>query len=265
MEYIGYLASLLIGVSLGLTGSGGSILTVPILVYGLGLSPVLATSYSLFVVGTTSMVGGARFFRQGLVHFPSVLAFGLPSLVTVYLTRRWLLPAIPAQLWTLEAFTLSREMGVMMLFAVLMVLASYSMIKGDCCQHWKINTRAPALYPVLAALAIGLGGVSGLVGAGGGFLIIPVLVIGLHLDMKMAVGTSLAIIAINSLVGFAGDILHYVMDWAFLLTFSAFSVAGIFIGTALAPKAESRKLKQAFGWFVLAMGLAVVGKEILRL
>ncbi|MGV3641513.1 MAG: sulfite exporter TauE/SafE family protein [Adhaeribacter sp.] len=262
MELLGYVAALLIGLSLGLTGSGGSILTVPILVYLMRLNPVMATSYSLFVVGTTSLVGGYKSYRQGLVHFKTVLLFGLPSLVTVYLTRSFLIPAIPEQVFTIGSLAVSKDLLLMVLFALLMVLASYSMITKKCCQDWKFNQGEGVSYPLILAEAVVVGLVSGMVGAGGGFLIIPALVIFLRLDMKMAVGTSLFIIAANSLFGFVGDIFHYQIDWSFLLVFSALSIAGIFIGSSFANKIDSEKLKRGFGWFVLAMGVYILLKEL---
>ncbi|WP_026461298.1 sulfite exporter TauE/SafE family protein [Adhaeribacter aquaticus] len=262
MEILGYLAALLIGLSLGLTGSGGSILTVPILVYLMGFSPVMATSYSLFVVGTTSLVGGAKFYRQGLVNFKTVLLFGLPSLIAVYLTRSYLIPAIPAQIFTVGQLIVTKELLLMVLFALLMILASYSMITKKCCQDWKIIQRENINYGLITLEAIIVGLISGMVGAGGGFLIIPVLVIFLRLDMKMAVGTSLFIIAANSLIGFVGDVFHYQMDWEFLLLFSGLSIIGIFIGSAFADKVDSEKLKRGFGWFVLAMGIYILIKEL---
>lgn len=262
MEILGYIAALLIGLSLGLTGSGGSILTVPILVYLIRLNPVMATSYSLFVVGTTSMVGGYKFYRQGLVNFKTVLLFGLPSLVTVYLTRSYLIPAIPEQVFQLGSVLVTKELLMMVFFALLMILAAYSMITKKCCSTWKINQAGKVNYGLILAEAVVVGLISGLVGAGGGFLIIPALVIFLRLDMKMAVGTSLFIIAANSLFGFVGDIFHYQIDWSFLLIFSSLSIAGIFIGSAFAHKIDSDKLKRGFGWFVLAMGVYILVKEL---
>lgn len=264
MEIIGYIAALFIGLALGITGSGGSILTVPILVYLMRLSPVLATSYSLFVVGATSLAGGFRFYRQGLVHFRTVLIFGLPSLTTVYFTRRYLIPAIPSPILSISngGLVISREMLLLLLFALLMVFASFSMIRENCCRNWKINRNTSFNYPIMILVAIIVGLVSGLVGAGGGFLIIPALVIILGLDIKRAVGTSLLIIAANSLFGFIGDMFHYHPNWSFLLVFSSLSMVGIAIGAAFAHKIDSRKLKQSFGWFVLIMGLCMLIKEI---
>ncbi|KAA3438821.1 sulfite exporter TauE/SafE family protein [Rufibacter hautae] len=262
MEILGYISAVFIGLSLGLTGSGGSILTVPILVYLIGLNPVLATSYSLFVVGATSSVGGIRFYRQGLVHLRTLLTFGLPSLLTIYLTRLFLLPALPNHLLQLGGVVITKGVAVMVLFALLMVIAAYRMI-----QHKEVvcplGREERVGYAKVLTQAVLVGLISGLVGAGGGFLIIPALVLLLRLDMKTAVGTSLVLIAGNSLVGFLGDVYQYRIDWAFLLTFSALSVAGIYAGAAFAHKVNSRILKKGFGWIVLAMGIFILGKELL--
>lgn len=263
MEILGFVSALLIGLSLGLTGSGGSILTVPILVYLIGLNPVLATSYSLFVVGLTSLVGGFTFYRQGLVNFRTAVIFGLPSLITVYLTRRYFIPALPEVILRSGDLVVTKDLLLMILFGFLMILASYSMITKKCCQEWKINQGDQVNYGLVVAEAITVGLISGMVGAGGGFLIIPVLVIFIRLDMKMAVGTSLFIIAANSLFGFVGDMFHYQINWMFLLIFSALSVVGIFVGSAFADQIDSQKLKRGFGWFVLAMGIFILLNETL--
>ncbi|MBA9078577.1 sulfite exporter TauE/SafE family protein [Rufibacter quisquiliarum] len=261
MEILGYISALLIGLSLGLTGSGGSILTVPILVYLIGLNPVLATSYSLFVVGVTSAVGGVRFFRQGLVSFKTVLTFGLPSLLTIYFTRLYVVPALPQTFFEIHTLVVTKEVFLMVLFSLLMVMASLSMIRSGFFLSWQgfSSRRLSLLLTFLEAVFVGL--VSGLVGAGGGFLIIPALVLLLRLDMKMAVGTSLVLIASNSLIGFLGDLGHYPIDWAFLLSFSSLAVLGIFVGAGIAHKVDSQRLKKNFGWFVLAMGLFIILKE----
>ncbi|QCR21529.1 sulfite exporter TauE/SafE family protein [Pontibacter sp. SGAir0037] len=270
MEILGYLAALAIGLSLGLIGGGGSILTVPVLVYILGYSPVLSTAYSLFIVGLTSLAGSYQFYKKGLVSLKTALVFGLPSIVAVYMTRRYLVPAIPAEILETGEFILTKDMLLMLLFAALMVFASVSMIragsakKEEAAPKGASEHQAPENFNYAGILAEGLvvGTVTGLVGAGGGFLIIPALVIFSKLDMKMAVGTSLLIIAAKSLFGFVGDIFNYSIDWLFLLIFSAVSIAGIYIGSALSGKIQAAKLKSGFGWFVLLMGVYIILKEV---
>ena len=263
MEVFGYMAALLIGLSLGLTGSGGSILTVPILVYLMRLSPVISMAYSLFVVGSTSLVGSYKFYQKQLVSFRTALIFGLPSLTTVFLTRRFIVPAIPAHIATIGNLEVTKGVMLMTLFAILMVFASMSMIRKKKYQVPEEDKKnhSPNI-PALLVQGVSVGLISGMVGAGGGFLIIPALVLFSKLDMRMAVGTSLLIISANSLFGFVGDIFNYNIDWSFLLSFSALSVTGIFIGSSLSHHIHSDKLKTGFGWFVLVMGIYIILREI---
>ena len=262
MEVFGYIAALFIGLSLGLTGSGGSILTVPILVYLMRLNPVISMAYSLFVVGTTSLVGSYKFYQKDLVSFRTALTFGIPSLITVFLTRRFLVPAIPDHIATIGSLEITKGVLLMTLFAILMVFAAMSMIRKKRyvvpAEEKDHTPNVPAL--LIQGVTVGL--ISGMVGAGGGFLIIPALVLFSKLDMRMAVGTSLLIISANSLFGFVGDIFNYDIHWQFLLAFSSLSVAGIFVGSALSHRIHSDKLKTGFGWFVLVMGLYIILKEI---
>lgn len=264
MEYLGYFLSILVGVSLGLIGSGGSILTVPILVYILAINPVVATAYSLFVVGSTALVGGIQNAIQKKVDFKTVIIFGIPSIIAVYLTRAFLVPLIPNNIIQIGEFVVTKEIFLMVLFAVVMIMASFSMIKqknnNDALKEEKLTYN----YPMILLEGSLVGILTGLVGAGGGFLIIPALVILAKMPMRLAVGTSLFIIAIKSLLGFLGDIkTGLTVDWHFLILFTLFSVIGIFIGTFLSKKIPNQKLKIAFGWFVLVMGFYIIFKELL--
>lgn len=266
MELIGYFAAVLIGISLGLIGGGGSILTVPLLVYIFHLPPVMAVSYSLFIVGTTSLLGAFNNFRKGQASFNLALPLGIVSPATVFLIRRYVVPHIPEQLWMAGKFAITKSVLTMILFAVLMLAASISMLKKTVNPSTKTTpVRSIKDYIQLALFGLGIGCVTGFLGAGGGFLIIPALVILLKLPMKEAVGTSLFIIAINSLVGFAGDLGHYDIDWLFLLSISAIAAAGILIGAQLAKKIPSDKLKKGFGWFVLVMGIYIIVQELMVL
>lgn len=263
IEILGYFLAILVGISLGLIGSGGSILTVPILVYVMGVNPVLATAYSLFVVGTTSLVGGVQNVLLKKVHFKTAIIFGVPSIITVYFTRAYLLPIIPDVLFMIGNFQLTKSIALMLLFAVVMVLASISMIRP--CPHCEDVEQSEMKYnyPMILLEGILVGTLTGLVGAGGGFLIIPALVILAKMPMKLAVGTSLFIIAAKSLLGFVGDLQgEEVIDWGLLLTFTGLSVIGIFIGIFLSKKVKGNKLKTLFGWFVLVMGVYILIKEL---
>jgi uncharacterized membrane protein YfcA len=266
MEILGFVLAALVGISLGLIGGGGSILTVPILVYVMGVSPILATSYSLFIVGSTSMVGAFNNYRRGFVQIKTALLFGITSVTTVFITRKFIIPAIPRHILTIGKFELTENILTMVLFALLMLLASIAMIRNGNKKEVEkitdtINTKR-INFPKLLMYGIAVGLATGLLGAGGGFLLIPTLVLLVGLPMKEAVGTSLLIIALNSLIGFTGDLGHFVMDWAFLVKITGIAVAGIFVGGYLSKKIDGAKLKKAFGWFVLIMGIYILIKEI---
>lgn len=223
----------------------------------------MSTAYSLFVVGTTSLVGSVSYMRHHQVNYKAAALFAIPSFLAVFLTRKYLVPWIPDPVFTLATFTLSKNVAIMVFFALIMLAASYSMI-----QDKKTDTDLPDgplhfNFPLIAVEGLLVGTLTGIVGAGGGFLIIPALVLLARLPMKMAVGTSLLIIAAKSLFGFLGDLSTMVVDWPFLIRFTALSVLGIFLGTYLARYIPSEKLKKAFGWFVLVMGIYIIGREIL--
>lgn len=262
LQLAGFSASILIGVSLGLIGGGGSILTLPVLVYVLGINPILSTAYSLFVVGTTSLVGSVGYMRKQQVNYRAAAVFALPSFLAVFLTRKYLVPAIPDPLLTTDAFTLSRNVAIMVFFALIMLAASWSMIRSRYSTTDSPDGPVRFNLPLIGLEGLLVGTLTGIVGAGGGFLIIPALVLLARLPMKMAVGTSLLIIAVKSLVGFLGDVSTLPIDWAFLLEFTAFSVGGIFLGTYLTRFISAAILKTAFGWFVLVMGLYILSHEL---
>ncbi len=268
MIYAGYIASILIGITLGLIGGGGSILTVPVLVYLLGVEPVMATAYSLFIVGISSLIGAYTKFKEGLVHLKTSLIFGIPSIAAVYVTRKFILPAIPDVLLSIDEFQVTKPLFLMLLFAILMVFASISMIRGDKEKSGNTDMDVKHLqlkfnYPLILIEGTVVGVLTGLVGAGGGFLIIPALVMLSKLPMKMAVGSSLLIIAAKSLIGFVGDIQTAAsqMDWMLLIIVSALAIVGIFIGNRLSLNINGNKLKKGFGWFVLTMGIYILIKE----
>lgn len=259
MEIIGYVASVGIGLILGLLGGGGSILSIPILVYLFHMDPVTASAYSLFIVGITSLVGAVPKYKDHLVNLRTGVLFGIPSVIAIFATRKWVVPAIPDLIFTSGSFVLTKRVLLLGIFAVLMILASFSMIR-ERKELENNEDRIRHFLVVIEGTLIGF--LTGLVGAGGGFLIIPALVLLTGLPFKMAVGTSLFIIAINSLTGFLGDVLNYTMDWAFLLSITLLAVAGILIGNRLAGVFSSRQLRKSFGWFVLFMGLYILTREL---
>jgi len=258
---LGYVGALFIGLILGLTGGGGSILTVPILVYVLGLNPVVATAYSLFIVGSTSAFGTIQNFRKGIVEIKTAFLFAIPSFIAVYSTRRFIVPAIPETIFQSDGFVLSKSTFLMVLFAIVMFVASLSMLKKKSAHDIDEATSSGLLiYSLIKIVLVGV--LIGLVGAGGGFLIIPALVFIARLPMRKAIGTSLLIIAINSLIGFTGDIGNQNIDWNFLVGFSAISIGGIFAGIYLNKFVNESQLKKGFGWFVLIMAIFIFLKEL---
>ena len=260
MEIIGYVLSICIGIILGLLGGGGSILSIPILVYFFHVDAVIASAYSLFIVGVTSFIGAVPKYKDHLVSIKAGLLFGVPSILSIFATRKWLIPAIPEVLFQTESMVLTKRLLVLGLFAVLMIIASISMVIGP--KEKAGEDREPKI--VLAIVeGILIGFLTGLVGAGGGFLIIPALVFLTGLPFKTAVGTSLFVIAINALSGFVGDVFNYKMDWAFLLLVTGLATLGIFIGNRLTHTISGNKLRKSFGWFVLVVGIWILIRETL--
>ena len=255
----GFAATILAGATMGLIGGGGSILTVPILVYLLEIPPVLATGYSLFVVGLSALVGSVNYFKLGLVNLKAGTIFAIPAFVGVFLARKYLVPALSVEIFNLGNLVVGRDLIVMGVFATVMILASVSMIRGggESEQEGELHFN----YPMIALEGLIVGVVTGFVGAGGGFLIIPALVVLAKLPMKQAVGTSLMIIAVKSLFGFLGDLGNQSIDWGFLALFCLLSIIGIYLGTYLSRFVSSAKLKPGFGWFILIMGLFILAKE----
>jgi uncharacterized membrane protein YfcA len=261
-EILGYLGALIVGLVLGLIGGGGSILTVPILVYLIGFNPIIATAYSLFVVGVTSTIGAFQNFKKGLVDLKTAFIFAVPAFIAVYLTRRSLVPRIPDVVFTINEFQVTNNIFIMMLFAIVMLLASFSMIRNRKTKVVNEEEKIQYNYPLIAIEGVVVGLLTGLVGAGGGFLIIPALVLLAKLPMKKAVGTSLLIIAVKSLIGFLGDIPNIEIDWKFLLSFTLISIIGIIIGVYASKFISGKKLKKGFGYFTLIMAIYIIYKEL---
>lgn len=262
LDLLGYIGALFIGVVLGLIGGGGSILTVPVFVYLLSINPVTATAYSLFVVGASSLVGAANNMKMNLVDFRTATVFSIPAFLAVYSTRKYLVPSIPDHLFNFWGMEVTKDIGIMLFFAIIMVVASISMIKNNGNEELQ-ETKVKYNYPLIIIEGIVVGVLTGIVGAGGGFLIIPALVLLAKLPMKKAVATSLLIIAVKSLIGFIGDVENMEIDWVFLMIFTGLSILGIFLGGYLNKFIDGEKLKKGFGWFVLVMGLYIIGKELL--
>jgi uncharacterized membrane protein YfcA len=254
---------MLVGISLGVLGSGGSILTVPIMVYLFGVNAVDATGYSLFVVGMASLIGAIKYLNRKLVTIKTAIIFAIPSIVSVFLTRKFLMPAIPNPVFSWAQFVVSKEKFVLLLFALLMIVVAINMLKQKASKEDDVE-KSSANFTLLILVGFVSGMLTGLVGVGGGFIIIPALVFFAKTPLKTSVGTSLIVIAANSFIGFSAEVLErsHAIDWKFLFTFSAFSIAGIYIGFAVANKISPFQLKKMFGWFVLITGIVIFIKEV---
>lgn len=266
MELVGYIVSLVMGLTLGLLGGGGSIITVPILVYLFSYPPSEATGYSLLVVGSTALIGNLTYLRRGEVDFRVGFTFALPSILGVYVTRGWIIPNLPQVIWSNGNLTLTKDLLIMLAFAVVMVFASISMIRARKVSASSIApVSAQKRFLSIGLKALGVGVVTGFVGAGGGFLIVPSLVLLAGLSMRIAVGTSLMVIAINSLVGFLLGLSKTVdIPWQVLITITGIAICGILVGSGLAQKIPEARLKKAFGWFVLIMGSLILLEQLTR-
>lgn len=262
-NFLGYVVSALIGVSLGLIGGGGSIIAVPMLVYLFHIEPVFATAYSLIIVGSTSLVGSIRSSFNKMVDFKTAFLFSIPSLVAIYLTRHFFLPHIPAIILSKGSLTLTKDASLMIFFSVLMVIASLKMITNKTVEVEE-GSEIQFNYIKLSVQGIILGIVTGIIGAGGGFLIIPALVLFAGLGMKKAIGTSLVIITINSLSGLLGDIGTGIqLNYPLVSLISGFAIVGVFIGMYLSKFIDGRNLKKGFGWFALAIAIVILSKELI--
>lgn len=267
MEALGYFCALFMGLSLGLIGSGGAILTVPILVYLFSMEPLLATVHSLFIVGVTALIGGLVYLRRGEADLKTALFFALPSYCGVYLARSMLLPWLPDPVLQTSLLKLSKAVLVMGVFSTLMIGASLSMIFGLKAKP-KFDSKTNMEKRIkrglfIASLALLVGAIAGFVGAGGGFLIIPTLVVFVGLPMRVAAGTSLLIIFTNSMLGFYGDyLLHLALRWDLIVSICLISTVGLFTGLSLSRKITDTHLRQSFGYFVLFMGIAVLSDQL---
>ena len=262
LEVLGYISALIIGISLGLIGGGGSILAVPVLAYLFSVNEKVATAYSLFIVGASALVGGLKQHLKGYVDWRTAVVFGIPAIVGVTVVRHYVVPALPDVLFTIGDFDFTRRMAMFGLFAILMIPAAFSMLKKrkECPE--KNDGKVSYNYPLILIEGLLVGAITGMIGAGGGFLIIPALVILANIKMKVAVGTSLIIIAFKSLMGFfLGDALTMNVDWVFLSIFTLISLVGIFTGSYLSNFIDGQKLKKGFGYFIFAMAIFIFYME----
>lgn len=248
---VGALLAVLIGVSLGLLGGGGSILTVPILVYVIGVPAHEAIALSLLVVGTTSITALIPHARGGRVRWKTGIVFGLTSMVGAFGAGK-LAHHIPSTV-------------LLVAFGAMMLVTAVAMMRGRAGAEPE-DTSGEATLPVLKIMAEGLvvGAVTGLVGAGGGFLVVPALMWLGKLPMRAAVGTSLLVIAMKSFAGFGGYLANVSVDWSLAALVTGAAVVGSFGGAALAGRMPQDLLRRAFAWFVVTMAVLVLFQELPR-
>ncbi len=261
LEFIGFFGAFLTGIIIGLFGGGGSILAVPIFVYLFKLNPVIATSYSMFVVGFSAAIGTLINIKKKLIKYKTAFVFTLPALVSVFLTRHYVIPNIPDILLSFESFNITKKMGLMLFFSLIIIMSSVFMIKKPTTvSASNLNTRRNDSYLLLIGLSVGL--LTGLVGAGGGFIIVPALILFARLTIKQAVATSLIIITFNSLIGFSSDLSILEIEWDFLMLFTALSISGIFVGTYISNYVRESTLKTNFARFMIVMAVVIIFKEL---
>ena len=268
MAILGYFGALLTGLVLGLIGGGGAILLVPVLVFLFHVVPELATAYSLFIISITSLVGAYSHFKLNNIDTRAVAFFGIPSVIAIIITRYFIMPSVPVHIVSLGAFEITKPIAILLLFACLMLLVAYNMIKPAAAQ----KPPEPANDGITILAGIGVGILSGILGTGAGVIIVPSLVFLAGLAMKRAVGTSLTIITVNAMAGFVASLIQAYkhnttvnMDWPLLLSLLALTIAGIVIGSRLSSRISNEKLKPAFGWFVLFMGIYIIVDQIIKI
>ena len=266
MIILGYIAAVLMGMVLGVIGGGGSILTVPILVYLMGVAPDVATGYSLLIVGATAAFGAVRYFKEGLVDVKASILFAVPSIIAVYLTRAFLMPAIPETI-AFQSLTIDKNLGIMVLFAMLMLASAAMMLKKAYSKSAPatqvVENKQPNVGLIVIEGAV-VGVVTGILGAGGGFLIIPALVLILGMPMKNAVGASLFIIALKSLLGFIGDLQTGIqLEMPLLPLMLVATFIGMAVSTKVAGKLDGAALQKFFAFFTLVIAVFIMTKELL--
>jgi uncharacterized protein len=261
LELIGWLAMLLVGVTVGMMGAGGSVLSVPILVYLFAIAPTRAAGYSLLIVGLTAALVAFAHVAQGNVRLKVAVLFALVSSPIVFALRLWLIPALPDVLFHIGQYEVTKDLAVLVLFALVMGMAGTRMLIGP---GSGVTPEVNTSRLILVATVVGL--VAGAVGAGGGFLIVPALLLYAGLPMKHAVGTSLVIIAIQSGFGFLGEASAAGgTPWQFVGLLALVSIAGAGIGFGLSRWTNPKQLRVAFGWMVIIAGLAILSRELTQL
>ena len=259
-ELLGYFGALIIGLVVGLFGGGGSILAVPIFVYLFHLNPILATSYSLFVVGFSAAAGTIINIKKKLIDYRIAIIVSFPALFSVFVVRRYLISSLPEVILDTGSIYITTKMALMLLFSIVILLSSFSMLKKNkAVIAQKLNNTNYSLLLITGSI---VGVLTGLVGAGGGFIIVPALVFFAGLKIKQAVATSLVIITCNALFGFLSDITQVNIDWFFLTSITLISVLGIVLGSYLSNFINDMSLKKNFARFILLIALMIICNEL---
>lgn len=259
-EIIGYIGALLTGLILGILGGGGAIFSVPVLVYIFHVKATEATAYSMFIVAVAALIGAVQNIRKKMVDWSAVAWYGLPSLITVFITRKFIIHAIPENLFTVGSYTFTKHVGILLLLSFFMVMIGYKMTRTE---PIKGEGERGVNHTKLIMYAMGIGLFLGIVGAGGGFLMIPALIHFANLDIKKAVGTSLVLVSANAAIGFLGDATTNTnLNWPLLISFSGIAIAGVIIGTYYAHKINPAKLRMGFGYFMIITAVFIFVKEI---
>jgi uncharacterized membrane protein YfcA len=261
MEFFGYVFAVIIGFFLGIFGGGGSLLAVPVFAYIFSLDEKVATAYSLFTVGISSIIGAIKQLTD--IEWKVTLIFGIPSIIAVWLTRFFIIPNLPEIIFDNETFIITRRMIIFGIFTFLLFISSFSLIYETNKNVKPVNIKN--FYVLIIIEGFIVGGLTGFVGAGGGFLIIPALVILIGLDIKKAIATSLIIIALKSTFGFfLGDVMVMNIDWNFLIYFTLLTTLGVLIGTYFVKSIDKLKLKKWFGIFIMVIAISILFKEFIK-
>lgn len=258
MELVGYLALICIGIVLAVIGGGGSMLSVPILVYLFSLDIVTASSYSLFIVGTTSLLGVWLKQKEQRIDLRSGLIFCASSMVAIFSTRKWIMHWVPETIMFDDHLLITKRALILGIFSLLAVTASLIVLMK---KNWSPRGSGEQRLEFLLPVGLVTGFLAGVVGVGGGFLILPALLIFARLPFKIAVGTTLLVIGLNSLLGFLGDVMNYAINWSFLLAITGMAAVGMLLGNFYSSRIPVYYLRLSFGWMMLIIAIGILVKE----
>ena len=260
MIFIGFIALIGIGLVLGSIGAGGSMLAIPVLVYLFAMDMETASAYSLFLVGATSLTGAMMKQKERGICLRTALTFGLPSITAAFITRKWIVVSLPKIWLSTDNIVITKHHILLTIFCLMMSASAILLLRRE--RNTTVCNVAPRrLHLIGFGLATGL--CAGLVGAGGGFMIIPALILFAGLPFSIAAGTSLLIIAFNSLLGFCGDVLNRPINWWFLSLATALAISGLVLGSLWRGRISARISPQrTFAWFTLIVVAAMLTRLV---